>query len=64
MLEAGGKALVPALTKGVEAVGTWAAEHPMVAKAIFHTLKAVLAGGAVGVASKIAGKVIDAAPDR
>lgn len=63
-LNAGFKALVPALTAGTVAVGEWATAHPMAAKAIYHTLRTILQAGAFGAAAKIAGKVIDAAPDK
>jgi hypothetical protein len=60
----GFKAFVPALTKGVQGVGEWAVTHPMAAKAVWETLKAVMIGTAAGTASKIIGKVINASPDQ
>jgi hypothetical protein len=65
-MSAGIKALVPALTSGVVAVGKWAEEHPVAAKAILETLKvaaAGVAGAAAGVAGSAAKRIINASPD-
>jgi hypothetical protein len=65
VMDAGIKALVPALTSGVTAVGEWAAAHPIASKAIWETMKLAvyhhaLKSGAVAGALR---KVVDAAPD-
>lgn len=62
-LTAGFKALVPAVTSGVIGVGQWAEAHPVAAKAVLETLKAVAKGVGMYGAAKVAGKVINAHPD-
>lgn len=62
-LTQGFKALVPALTGGVQQIGEWATAHPMAAKALYHGIRAAIAGAGYGAAAKILGKVIDSAPD-
>jgi hypothetical protein len=61
-LTAGISGLVPALTKGTVALGEWAAEHPVAAKIIWHSVGAAITGTAAGVGARVAGKVIKAAP--
>lgn len=63
-LAVGAKALAPALTRGVVGIGQWAAEHPMTAKLIYESLKAIVYGVGAGAGAKLAGKVVNAAPDR
>lgn len=58
LVSAGLKALGPALIRGTVAVGEWAAEHPVAAKAVYHTIKWAIQGSAAGTAAKIIGKVI------
>lgn len=61
LMSAGLKALTPALTAGVQAVGAWAVEHPVAAKAVYEVLKhGIGAAGGAGIALA-ARKVIDAA---
>lgn len=38
-VEKGGKALIPALTRGVTAIGEWAEAHPITAKLIYEGIK-------------------------
>lgn len=57
-LAAGIPALTKALTTGAIGLGQWAAEHPTAAKIIYHSIGAAIEGTAIGVGSKIAGKVI------
>jgi hypothetical protein len=57
-VSAGIDALVPALTSGTVAVGKWAAEHPIAAKAVFHTLKWAIQGVGYGAGVTAAGKII------
>jgi hypothetical protein len=38
-LTAGGKALLPALTSGITAIGAWAEAHPVTAKLIYEGIK-------------------------
>ena len=62
-MTAGIAELTPALTKGVVAVGEWAAAHPLAAKTILETLKLAVAGTIAGKIAGIGKKVINANPD-
>jgi hypothetical protein len=62
-MAAGIRALTPALTTGVLAVGKWAEDHPVAAKAIYETLKMAIAGTIAGKVAKISGKAINAGAD-
>jgi len=61
-LAAGIPPLMKALTGGTVAVGEWAAEHPIAAKIIWHSIGAAITGTAAGVGARLAGRVIRDAP--
>jgi hypothetical protein len=57
-IAAGIRALTPALTTGVVAVGQWAEAHPVAAKTILLVMKRAVEGTIIGTTAGIAGKVI------
>ncbi len=63
-VKTGVTALMPAATQGVQAVGAWAAAHPITAKILWEGLKlAVYQHAVTKGAASVAGKIINAAPD-
>jgi hypothetical protein len=64
IISSGLAALKPALLKGIQGMGEWAAAHPVAAKMIWEGLKTAIKGTAIGVGAKVAGKVIESAPDK
>jgi hypothetical protein len=63
-VKTGVTALMPAATQGVQAVGAWAAAHPITAKILWEGLKlAVYQHAVTKGAASVAGKIISAAPD-